>query len=182
MIGRLIGDSNTSFMQNSGQKWPQVPLPWKLSVSSSPLSDSNLPNPWRFGSVFLPHPIKTRLRRLRSRRPWKILGPVPTKGWIGSLHPWKINGWNMTSWRFGRWSFSFLFMGPMAVGEPAVNLPGCRIGSPPMVLAGLPDPLGASWVGSEGVGVGVVPQAGILGWGRVRSHLPQVLAAHLFTE
>ena len=43
---------------------------------------------------------------------------------VGYLTPLKINGWNIISWRLGSDHFPF-FSWVMAVGEPAVNLPGC---------------------------------------------------------
>ena len=39
------------------------------------------------------------------------------------IHPWRLT-WNMSSWRFGSDHFRF-FSRVMAVGEPAVTLPGC---------------------------------------------------------
>ena len=41
------------------------------------------------------------------------------------LHPGKINGWNMSNHGGGWLQIIFLSKWVMAVGEPAVNLPGC---------------------------------------------------------
>ena len=38
---------------------------------------------------------------------------------------WKINGWNMSK-NGGLGQIIFLYKWVMAVGEPAVNLPGCN--------------------------------------------------------